>query len=440
MKKVLVTVVALGAGLTLGLPGALARPHAGTTTQAVPGITSRAITIGGTFPFSGPVSSYAPIEAGMQTYFKYVNARRGPDGKRGVYGRGIIFKTYDDGYNPAQAVQLHNKLVLQDKVFAVVGTLGTENNLAIRPMLNAEEGPTDPRLDGRELLGYLQYKQFPWTSGWQTDYIAEGRIYARWLRANRPNGRIAVLYQNDDYGKDYLRGLKQGLGSRSNLIVSELGYEVTDTSYASQIARQKATSATTWVLFTTAGTPTVRALATARGLAWKPEQIVLNSVAATDGVMAAAARSRRSGVPQRDDQHGVSEEQHEPQVPPRRGGQGLPQHHVQVRAGQHRHPEQLLLLRHREGARLREADVPGWEEPDPRVADGSDRQHELGQPLRSARGQGQDHEDRPFPDLPGEGRSLQQRHVVGDQRPLSGPLNRSDRGTSTGPHLRPRRA
>ena len=136
MKKVLVTVVALGAGLTLGLPGALARPHAGTATQAVPGVTSRAITIGGTFPFSGPVSSYAPIEAGMQTYFKYVNARRGPDGKRGVYGRGIIFKTYDDGYNPAQAVQLHNKLVLQDKVFAVVGTLGTENNLAIRPMLN----------------------------------------------------------------------------------------------------------------------------------------------------------------------------------------------------------------------------------------------------------------------------------------------------------------
>ena len=141
MKKVLVTVVALGAGLTLGLPGALARPHAGTTTHADPGITSRAIKIGGTFPFSGPVSSYAPIEAGMQTYFKYVNARRGPDGKRGVYGRGIIFKTYDDGYNPAQAVQLHNKLVLQDKVFAVVGTLGTENNLAIRPMLNQRKVP-----------------------------------------------------------------------------------------------------------------------------------------------------------------------------------------------------------------------------------------------------------------------------------------------------------
>jgi len=272
MKKVLVTVVALGAGLTLSLPGALARPHAGTTTQADPGITSRA------------------IKAGMQTYFKYVNARRGPDGKRGVYGRGIIFKTYDDGYNPAQAIQLQNKLVLQDKVFAIVGTLGTENNRAIQPMLNQRKVPQILVSTGASYWG-LEYKKWPWTSGWQIDYVAEGRIYARWLRANRPNGRIAVLYQNDDYGKDYLRGLKQGLGARANLIVSELGYEVTDTSYASQIARQKATSATTWVLFTTAGTPTVRALATARQLAWRPEQIVLNSVAATDGVMAAAARS-----------------------------------------------------------------------------------------------------------------------------------------------------
>ena len=439
MKKVLVTVVALGAGLTLGLPGALARPHAGTTTQAVPGITSRAITIGGTFPFSGPVSSYAPIEAGMQTYFKYVNARRGPDGKRGVYGRGIIFKTYDDGYNPAQAVQLHNKLVLQDKVFAIVGTLGTENNLAIRPMLNQRKVPQILVSTGASYWG-LHYKQFPWTSGWQTDYVAEGRIYARWLRANRPNGRIAVLYQNDDYGKDYLRGLKQGLGSRSNLIVSELGYEVTDTNYASQISRQKATSATTWILFTTAGTPTVRALGTARQLAWKPEQIVLNSVAATDGVMAAAARTVGQEFLNGTISTGYLKNNTNPKYRSRRGDQGLPPHHVQVRAGEHRHPEQLLLLRHREGARLREADVPGWEEPDPRVADGGDRQHELGQPLRSARGQGQDHEDRPFPDLPGEGRSLQQRHVVGDQRPLPGPLNRSDRGTSTGPHLRPRRA
>ena len=165
MKKVLVTVVALGAGLTLGLPGALARPHAGTTTQAVPGITSRAITIGGTFPFSGPVSSYAPIEAGMQTYFKYVNARRGPDGKRGVYGRGIIFKTYDDGYNPAQAIQLHNKLVLQDKVFAVVGTLGTENNRAIQPMLNQRKVPQILVSTGASFWGLRSTRNSPGRRG-----------------------------------------------------------------------------------------------------------------------------------------------------------------------------------------------------------------------------------------------------------------------------------
>jgi branched-chain amino acid transport system substrate-binding protein len=136
-----------------------------------------------------------------------------------------------------------------------------------------------------------QYKQFPWTSGWQTDYIAEGRMYARWILANAARQKIAIFYQNDDYGKDYLNGIKQGLGSKTNLIVSELSYEVTDTSYASQIARQRATGADTWILVTTAGTPTVRALATAKRLGWKPDQIIINSVAATDGVMAAAVAS-----------------------------------------------------------------------------------------------------------------------------------------------------
>jgi branched-chain amino acid transport system substrate-binding protein len=217
----------------------------------------------------------------MQTYFKYVNARRGPDGKRGVYGRGIIFKTYDDGYNPAQAVQLHNKLVLQDKVFAIVGTLGTENNLAIRPMLNARKIPQILVSTGASYWG-LQYKQFPWTSGWQTDYVAEGRIYARWLRANKPNGRIAILYQNDDYGKDYLYGVKYALGDRyvsQNLATAE-PFEVTATSVASQMTRIRATGAPIFVILATP-TPTIRAYATGKALGYNPEQIYLNSVSAT---------------------------------------------------------------------------------------------------------------------------------------------------------------
>ena len=287
MKRVLLAIAVLGAALTVALPGAFARTEA---TQAVPGITSSTISIGGTFPLSGPVSSYSPIARGMETYFRFISARKGPDGRPGIYGRKINFKVYDDSYNPAQAIQLTNKLVLEDKVFAVVGSLGTEVNLAIRPMLNQRKVPHVLVSTGASYWG-TQYKQFPWTSGWQTDYVAEGRMYARWILANAARQKIAIFYQNDDYGKDYLRGIKQGLGTRTNLIVSELSYEVTDTSYGSQIARQKASAADTWILVTTAGTPTVRALATAKALNWKPDQIVINSVAATDGVMAAAARS-----------------------------------------------------------------------------------------------------------------------------------------------------
>jgi branched-chain amino acid transport system substrate-binding protein len=136
-----------------------------------------------------------------------------------------------------------------------------------------------------------QHKQFPWTMGWQTDYIAEGRVYARWILQNRPRARIAIFYQNDDYGKDYLRGFKQGLGSRAgSMIAAERSYEVTDTSYGSQITQLRASGADTWLLLTTVGSPTVTALATGAALRWRPEQIVINSVAATDQVMAAAAQ------------------------------------------------------------------------------------------------------------------------------------------------------
>jgi branched-chain amino acid transport system substrate-binding protein len=290
MRKVLLGVLALGAALTVALPGAFARTEATQAPDAVPGITSRAITIGGTFPLSGPASSYAPIPRGMEAYFKYINARKDKKtGQRGIYGRQIIWKYYDDGYNPANTVQLHNKLVLEDKVFAVVGTLGTEPNLAVRPLLNQRKVPHILVSTGASYWG-LQYKQFPWTTGWQTDYVAEGRVYARWIIANKPRAKIAVFYQNDDYGKDYLRGLKQGLGTRTNMIVSELGYELSDSSYASQIVRQKASGADTWVLFTTP-VPTARAIGTAKAVAWKPEQIVINSVSATDQIMNAVRAS-----------------------------------------------------------------------------------------------------------------------------------------------------
>jgi branched-chain amino acid transport system substrate-binding protein len=289
MKKALFLLATLGFVAAISLQSALGATRASESAAAVPGITKNSITIGGTFPLTGPASLYAPIPKGMDAYFNWANQRKGADGKLGVYGRKIIWKYYDDGYNPANTVQLTNQLILQDKVFAIVGTLGTEPNIPIRPILNQRKIPQILVSTGASYWG-LQYKQFPWTSGWQPDYIAEGIAYGRWIAQNAPTAKIAVFFQNDDYGKDYLKGVKIGLAAKRSLIVSELGYEITDTSYASQIARQKASGADTWVLLTTP-TPTVRAIATAKALAWKPNQIVINSVSNTDSVMQAAARS-----------------------------------------------------------------------------------------------------------------------------------------------------
>ena len=224
------------------------------------------------------------------------------------------------------------------------------------------------------------------------------------------------------------------------MIVSELGYEVTDTSYASQIARQKASSATTWVLFTTAGTPTVRALATARGLAWKPEQIVLNSVAATDGVMAAAARSVGQEFLNGTISTGYLKNNTNPKYrrdPAVRAYRNIMSKYgpdnIDIRNSFYYYgvakAHDFVKLMYRAGKNPTRASLMAatanmnWVNP-----------YALpGVKVKTTK------TDR-FPISPGEGRSLQQQHVVGDQRPLQGPLNRSDRGTSTGPHLRPRRA
>jgi branched-chain amino acid transport system substrate-binding protein len=286
VNKALTAVAALVAALAVSIPGAFGKTDVAAYPQATPGVTKSSIVLGGTFPLTGPASLYAPIPRGMEAYFKYVNARKGKDGKRGIHGRLIVWKYYDDAYNPAQTVQLTNKLVLDDKIFADVGSLGTEPTQAARPILNQRKIPQIFVATGASYWG-LQYKEFPWTIGWQPDYIAEGRAYGEWIRKNAPNAKIAVFLQNDDYGKDYLRGLNIGLAAKKSLIVSQQSYELSDASYGSQIARQKASGADTWVLLSTP-TPTVRAIATAKALNWKPDTLVINSVSAIDTVMAAA--------------------------------------------------------------------------------------------------------------------------------------------------------
>jgi branched-chain amino acid transport system substrate-binding protein len=285
VRKLIGCGIALVAALALTVPGAI-----GSAEQA--GITARTITIGGTFPLTGPAAAYAPIPLGMRAYFAYINARRGPDGKRGINGRQIVWKYYDDGYNPANTIQLTRRLVEQDRVFATVGQLGTEHNLAVRPYLNQQRVPQSLVSTGASNWG-LQYRQFPWTTGWQPDYIAEGRLYGLHIRANHNGKRIAVLFQNDDYGKDYLYGLRAALGRNyaAENIVAEVPFEVTAPTVQAQMVRIRQANAPIFVILATP-TPTIQAYAFGRGLGYNPEQIYLNSVAATNAFLnIAVARS-----------------------------------------------------------------------------------------------------------------------------------------------------
>lgn len=285
MRKLIAFGVGLVAVLALSVPGAF-----GSQGQT-PGVTAKTITIGGTFPLTGPAAAYAPIPLGMKAYFSYINARKGPDGKRGVGGRQIIWKYYDDGYNPAKTAEFTRRLVEQDKVFATVGQLGTEHNLAVREYLNTNKVPQTLVSTGASYWG-LQYKKYPWTIGWQPDYIAEGRIYGTHMKANFNGKKIAILYQNDDYGKDYLYGVRAALGKAyaDANIVAEVPFEVTATSLGTQMGRIKASGATIFVILATP-TPTIRAYGTGKALGYNPEQIYVNSVGATAAFLNIAVAS-----------------------------------------------------------------------------------------------------------------------------------------------------
>jgi branched-chain amino acid transport system substrate-binding protein len=287
-------VVLLAAALVVGL-GVAASSATSAATET--GITARTITIGGTFPLTGPASLYAPIPAAMKAYFAYINSRKGPDGRRGVYGRQIVFKFYDDGYNPAQTVQQTRKLVEEDQVFAIVGALGTEHNEAIRPYLNSRKVPQLLNATGASTWG-RDAKKYPWTGGWQPDYEYEAKIYGTAIAHNSPNAKIAVLYQNDSYGQDYLRGLKAGLGAKASNIVGEEAYEVTAADVRAQVAKLRGTGATVFVILATPKF-TVQSYVIANALRWSPAVIYTNSVSATNTFMTLAKASGGGDLPEK---------------------------------------------------------------------------------------------------------------------------------------------
>jgi branched-chain amino acid transport system substrate-binding protein len=243
------------------------------------GITSTEILLGNTNALSGPAAAYGTISGAAGAYFTYIN------NQGGINGRKITFKVLDDGYNPANTVTLTKQLVEQDKVFGIFGGLGTQDQTSVRTYMNTNKVPQLFVYTGATTWG-LDYGQYPYTVGWIPSYQAESHIYAKDILANHPSAKIGVLYQNDDYGKDYLKGLQDGLGSSASMIVDSESYDVTAASTASQVATLKAKGADTLVLFSTPK-PSVQSLVVVTALHWEPN-IYLNSVSNPRTTMLAA--------------------------------------------------------------------------------------------------------------------------------------------------------
>ena len=280
-KRIYALAAALGVALAV-LVGVSA--GAGGT----PGVTSKLISIGGTAPLSGAAATYGTIPQAESAYFSYFNSLKQPGGKRGVYGRQIQFTYLDDGYNPAQTVQLTRQLVQQSKVFAIFNSVGTEHGEAVRAYLNQAKVPQVFLATGASEWGALA-KKYPWTIGYQPTYVSEANAYGQFIAKKVPQAKIGVLYQNDSYGKDYIAGLKLGLGAKQSQIVDMEGYEATAADVGSQMAKLKASGANTLCIFATPKF-SIQAFAIAAKLGWSPT-IFNNSVSATATIMGLATKS-----------------------------------------------------------------------------------------------------------------------------------------------------
>src|SRR5215468_6022250 len=225
-KRLVALCVALGVASLAG-PG-------GVTAQTVVGVTATEIKIGNTNPYSGPASAYGTIGKVIGAYFKKVND------EGGVNGRKINYNSYDDQYSPPKTVEMVRKLVEQDQVAFLFQTLGTPPNSAIHKYMNDKKVPQLFVATGA--TKWNDPTHFPWTMGYQPNYQTEGRIYAAYILKNVPDAKVGILYQNDDYGKDYLKGFEDGLGGKMQ-IVAELPYEPADPTVDSQIVSLKASGA-----------------------------------------------------------------------------------------------------------------------------------------------------------------------------------------------------
>jgi ABC-type branched-subunit amino acid transport system substrate-binding protein len=252
------------------------------------GATDKEIKLGNINPYSGPASAYGAIGKSMDAYFKKVNA------EGGVNGRQIKFITVDDGYNPARTVEMARKLVEEEEVLATVGVLGTPPNSAIHKYMNQKKMPQLFVATGATKWG--DPKNFPWTMGWQPNYQGESKIYAQHLLETKPNAKIGILYQNDDYGKDYLKGFLDGLGDKAKtMIVKQLTYEVTDATIDSQMVELKASGADVFFNITTPKFA-AQAIKKAADIGWKPQHYLNNVSNSVGAVMVPAGAENGVGI------------------------------------------------------------------------------------------------------------------------------------------------
>ncbi len=263
-------------------------PGAWAEKAPLPGFSDTEIRIGNTSPYSGPGSAYSTITKTEAAYFKMINENGG------INGRKINFISYDDALSPPKTVEQTRKLVESDDVLAMFNTIGTAANLASQKYLNAKQVPQ--LLVGGGATHLVDPKKYPWTMGWQPTYFSEGSIYAKHILANLPNAKIAVLYQNDDFGKDYLAGLKAGLGEKSSvMIISTATYEPADPTVDSQILKLKASGADVLVNITTPkfASQVIKKVAE---IGWKPAHYLINISVSVGAVMKPAGIENSQGI------------------------------------------------------------------------------------------------------------------------------------------------
>ena len=251
------------------------------------GATDSEIKIGNIMPYSGPASAYGVIGKTEEAYFKKINA------EGGINGRKINFISYDDGYSPPKAVEQARKLVESDEALLVFNPLGTANNTAIQKYMNSKKVPQLFVATGA--TKWNDPKDFPWTMGWQPSYQSEAHIYAKYLMKEKPDAKIAVFYQNDDFGKDYLKGLKDALGAKASMITAEESYETSEPTIDNHIVKLKATGADVFISITTPKFA-AQAIKKLAEIDWKPMHIVSNVSSSVGGVMKPAGFENAQGI------------------------------------------------------------------------------------------------------------------------------------------------